>query len=1019
MRSPALLRRRTAAALAVALAASAIVAVGPTASAATPDRTSVSSYAPDGTVNVARAATVSASSAQAAWLPSRLIDDNPGTSSLNVWVAGDVGPTLGGWAQLDFAQPEAVQRVVVFPRGDGAWYGGYYPVEYTASLFDGSGQKVWSRDVAHADAWNVVAEPDVLDLEVPVTAVTLRIDVTKRSSRQGGILQLSELAAFAESTTAVPEDPQVGGRNLALGATATASSSYEMPGESWAAALARDGVAGNINGWSTSPYDRVTNAATPATLTFDLNCTADVDQVAVFPRESYFPRDYRVQVSSDGQSWATVGTSTGNPSAQQQTQRFDLPEGSTARYVRLHVDVRNGPAGADGYLAQISEMAVYGERHTCLEQLKPALLMPPGAVDDSWFTIRGPQVPFTASSTDPAVATIDANGVITATGVGTATVTLATEATSLTVPVEVSDDIERIGDKFSVTVFWPPTADYVTAEQYDNLAAAGIDVIQNAQGRTAAREVNHEMARLAHERGMQIIVQDDRAGAIPTMSADAVKAWAKEYTNIPGVGGLYLIDEPQDATSYATAFRAVREVAPEYYPHLNFHPYWRYGTEAENDKAMQDWLDASGERSIDDPDYLMYDLYPFQAATTAYEGMFTNLNTVRELGLDNTVKTAMYLQSVGIPGALRRPVPAEIRYEANLALAYGYKKLSYFTWWTPTGQPETFTDAIMTADGRKTDLYEPITQLNAEIHALGPTLMRLDAEEVYLHGTAYGQPTVPADFFVQSEGDGDLVLSKMVDRENGEEYLFVVNNSFSASQDVELSFDETVGSVREISRADGAPGAATPLVDGRLTRELAASEGVLYLLEEPVAPDKVKPVATLVTPATSGPFTSDLALRVDATDDRGLQRIVANIYRDGVLVKSTQTAAGGARAATHVAHVTLPGGTYTIRYNASDLAGNIAATGSFEVTIDAVAPTVTIKDGATDAQKSFKLYDAGKIDRLTLNGVEKDLVDNAWSDLNFVRPGVFGAVEGANTLVVYDRAGNATTVVFELVRATT
>jgi hypothetical protein len=44
----------------------------------------------------------------------------------------------------------------------------------------------------------------------------------------------------------------------------------------------------------------------------------------------------------------------------------------------------------------------------------------------------------------------------------------------------------------------------------------------------------------------------------------------------------------------------------------------------------------------------------------------------------------------------------------------------------------------------------------------------------------------------------------------------------------------------------------------------------------------------------------------------------------------------------------------------------------------------------------------------------KDLTDNTWSDLNFVKPGSFGAVAGDNTLVVFDVAGNATTVRFVL-----
>jgi hypothetical protein len=46
--------------------------------------------------------------------------------------------------------------------------------------------------------------------------------------------------------------------------------------------------------------------------------------------------------------------------------------------------------------------------------------------------------------------------------------------------------------------------------------------------------------------------------------------------------------------------------------------------------------------------------------------------------------------------------------------------------------------------------------------------------------------------------------------------------------------------------------------------------------------------------------------------------------------------------------------------------------------------------------------------------VIKDLTNNAWSDLNYISPGVFGAVRGENTLVVYDVAGNTTTQAFSL-----
>lgn len=186
-------------------------------------------------------------------------------------------------------------------------------------------------------------------------------------------------------------------------------------------------------------------------------------------------------------------------------------------------------------------------------------------------------------------------------------------------------------------------------------------------------------------------------------------------------------------------------------------------------------------------------------------------------------------------------------------------------------------------------------------------------------------------------------------------------------------------------------------------------------------PDTVRPQVALISPTTAGPFQA-LSVQVDATDNKGLQRIVANIYKDGKLVTSTQSAQNGAASGTHTATVTLPDGAYTVKYNAQDLAGNISQTSSFAFTIDATAPKATIKDGAAYSVAngagydliSFKLSDAGKIDKVTLNGKVKDLTNNAWSDVNFIKPGTFGGVKGENTLVVYDVAGNTSTYTFIL-----
>lgn len=92
--------------------------------------------------------------------------------------------------------------------------------------------------------------------------------------------------------------------------------------------------------------------------------------------------------------------------------------------------------------------------------------------------------------------------------------------------------------------------------------------------------------------------------------------------------------------------------------------------------------------------------------------------------------------------------------------------------------------------------------------------------------------------------------------------------------------------------------------------------------------DKVRPVVSLVSPATHGP-SATAQIHIDATDDRGLARVIAEIYKDGKLVSSTETPANGETSATHQADIALPDGQYILKYRAEDVAGNSAHAGTF------------------------------------------------------------------------------------------
>lgn len=195
--------------------------------------------------------------------------------------------------------------------------------------------------------------------------------------------------------------------------------------------------------------------------------------------------------------------------------------------------------------------------------------------------------------------------------------------------------------------------------------------------------------------------------------------------------------------------------------------------------------------------------------------------------------------------------------------------------------------------------------------------------------------------------------------------------------------------------------------------------------------DNKRPVVELVSPV--GVSYNPVNYEVKATDNLALQTVTAHIYdaTNTTLLKNcsstvTPDGADEYNLVCPVSSLGLANGTYTIRYNAADKAGNTALTKTATFTIDTTKPTIHVKgqgnayaptslgQGNVFREVSFKLFDGGKVDRVEINGVNKNLTDSTWSDVNNIKPGVAGAVEGKNTLVVFDVAGNSTTYEFVL-----
>ncbi len=700
----------------------------------------------------------------------------------------------------------------------------------------------------------------------------------------GGALMLSGEVVNAAEDSKISSYCPDGSTNISLGKAVTASSSYEKTDEGWSTTFLTDGKIGTPgvqppNGWSTMPGE-TTDPLKIAWASIDLGGECNVTRIVLFPRndQTYgesFPVNFQLQVSATGAdgSWQDVKTFT-NFQTPTEPLVVDVTEATTANYVRLYVTGRTGADnftggahGNDGKLVQLCEMAVFGTvLHEAPKPVKldrPALELAVGTSDKLKVTGLGEDAPaLTWTSDDTSVVTVEPDGTVKAKAVGKTTVHVSGEGIEeQSCPITVVEKKYDFDENITISVFWLPTTTYLNGgegderwdEQFKLLADADIDWLANVTDNNNTgmlihtKEDNLKAAAYAAKYGMHLTVADERFGTnLESMMDDQIKALIEEYRNVPGVGGYYIWDEPapnKDLYDFARVYAAMKETDPNAYAHLNFLPMWAYtgGVWQTAEEPYRDhvgsWLDYTMKDFGVGQDFIMYDLYPYTGFGTGMmrDEFFSHLDVMRKIGLEYDVKTATYLQSNGSPGNKRSPSPSEIRYQAMTSLAYGYKQLSYFTWFLPTNRGnETFVDSIVSDQGvPNPKTYDAVAQLNKEIHALGKTLIGLDSLEVHLNGTQWGAQTeVPDDFIFQPMDAVDYTVSLMRDKHTGRNYVMLVNNDFTNPMQTSIFLNAPV-SLQRVSPETG------DLVDVQVSDQmldisLEAGDAVLYALPEGV-----------------------------------------------------------------------------------------------------------------------------------------------------------------------------------------
>jgi len=167
-------------------------------------------------------------------------------------------------------------------------------------------------------------------------------------------------------------------------------------------------------------------------------------------------------------------------------------------------------------------------------------------------------------------------------------------------------------------------------------------------------------------------------------------------------------------------------------------------------------------------------------------------------------------------GPYRNLTEAEIRWEVFQSLAYGTKRLSYFTYWCPgvdRDEGEDFwhwKNAMITKEGERTAHYDMIREINRELLPMGNILLDRknlgvyhfgkvpDKKVTYWQGT-YGDITaMNAENMTVGFFDGGYMVLSNKDYDNPMPVTFTVTEGKRVRK-----YDKTSGLWTDMTPADG------------------------------------------------------------------------------------------------------------------------------------------------------------------------------------------------------------------------
>lgn len=390
-------------------------------------------------------------------------------------------------------------------------------------------------------------------------------------------------------------------------------------------------------------------------------------------------------------------------------------------------------------------------------------------------------------------------------------------------------------------------------ERFREMMEAGINLMAAYD---YGYETNCEMLAACEKLGLKVTLSDGRISRAIGDGAhrqELLEAVVRDYAGYPALMGYHIVDEPNSGAFPALA--DIREILhrldPAHEAYINLFPNYA-SPEMLGNPTYYDHV-AQFAKEVR-PEIISYDHYHFikgepmerrevadQRENQIYEaafrkverpGFFDNIQDVRQVSLATDIPFMVIILVVE-HGPYRNLTEAEIRWEVFQSLAYGAKRLSYFTYWTPgvdTDEGDAmwhWKNGMIAKDGTKTAHYHMIADINRELQALGDMLLPRRSLAVFHLSQV---PDTKVAYWPGAFGDMTSLAADSVTAgffEGG--YVLLANKDYEAPAPV--TFTATPGRrVMHYGKADGLWREMTP-EGGVYALTLAAGDGELIRID--------------------------------------------------------------------------------------------------------------------------------------------------------------------------------------------